>query len=429
MANQTDTQGEVLRQLFEAAVDAVSPARCLASHLPKPGMGRTVVVGAGKASAAMAEVLERHMNGLAGGLVVTRYGHGVPTRAIEVVEAAHPVPDGAGAEAARRVLALVEDLGPDDLVLCLLSGGGSALLACPAAGITLEDKQATTGALLASGATIAEMNCVRKHLSAIKGGRLAIAAAPARVLTLMISDVPGDDPAVIASGPTVADPTTLADARAVIERYGISAPAAVIEHLSAAAAETPKPGDARLARAEAVIAGAAKDALGAAAEACESLGYRAIVLGDDIEGEAREVARAHADLARSHAAEGGRTVILSGGEVTVTVHGKGRGGPNTEYALALALALEGAPGVTALACDTDGIDGSGDNAGAAIAPDTLARASALGLDPWAYLEDNDSYGFFAGLGDLFVTGPTRTNVSDFRAIVIDDASRGSGAAR
>jgi hydroxypyruvate reductase len=365
----------------------------------------------------MAEVLERHRNGLAGGLVVTRYGHGVPTRAIEVIEAAHPVPDGAGAEAARRVLALVADLGPDDLVLCLLSGGGSALLACPADGITLEDKQATTGALLASGATIAELNCVRKHLSAIKGGRLAIAAAPARVVTLMISDVPGDDPAVIASGPTVADPTTLADARAVIERYGISAPAAVSEHLN---------GDARLARAEAVIAGAAKDALGAAARACETLGYRAIVLGDDIEGEAREVARAHADLAHQHAAEGGRMAILSGGEVTVTVRGKGRGGPNTEYALALALALEGAPGITALACDTDGIDGSGDNAGAAIAPDTLARASALGLDPRAYLEDNDSYGFFAGLGDLFVTGPTHTNVSDFRAIVIDDPSRGTG---
>ncbi len=374
----------------------------------------------------MAEVMERHLNGVAVGLVVTRYGHGAPTRAIEVVEAAHPVPDSAGAEAARRVLALVEDLGSDDLVLCLLSGGGSALLACPADGITLEDKRATTGALLRSGATIAELNCVRKHLSAIKGGRLAIAAAPARVRTLMISDVPGDDPAVIASGPTVADPTTLADARAVIARHGIAVPAAVAEHLNAGAAETPKPGDPRFANTDAVIAGAAKDALGAAVAACDSLGYRAVVLGDNLEGEARELARAHADLARQHAAEGGRIAILSGGEVTVTVRGGGRGGPNTEYALALALALDGAPGITALACDTDGIDGTGDNAGATIAPDTLARARSLGLDPATYLDENDSYGFFAGLGDLFITGPTLTNVSDFRAIVIDRPAPGPG---
>jgi len=377
-------------------------------------------VGAGKASAAMAGIVERHSNGNLSGLVVTRYGYGAPTQSIEIVEAAHPVPDGAGAEAARRVLALVEDLGPDDLVLGLLSGGGSALLACPAAGVALADKQATTSALLRSGATITEMNCVRKHLSGIKGGRLAIAAAPARVLTLMISDVPGDDPAVIASGPTVADPTTLADARAVIERYGIKAPPAVVAHLAAAAAETPKPGDARLGRVASVIVGAAKDALGAAAAACEALGYRAVVLGDAIEGEARELARTHADLARSHAASGDRIAILSGGEVTVTVRGQGRGGPNTEYALALALALDGAPGISALACDTDGIDGSGDNAGAAIDPETLARARAARLDPSAHLDDNDSYGFFAGLGDLFITGPTRTNVSDFRAILIDD---------
>ena len=419
MANRQNTDRDVLRRLFEVAVEAVSPARCLAPFVPPPAAGRTVVVGAGKASAAMAEVLERHMNGVAGGFVVTRYGHGAPTCAIEVVEAAHPVPDGAGAEAGRRALDLVADLGPDDLVLCLLSGGGSALLACPAPGITLADKQATTGALLRSGATITEMNCVRKHLSGIKGGRLAIAAAPARVITLMISDVPGDDPAVIASGPTVADPTTLADARAVIERYGIAAPAAVTERLSGADAETPKPGDARLADAEVVIAGAAKDALAAATAACESLGYRTIMLGEAIEGEAREVARVHAEVARRHAAAGERAAILSGGEVTVSVRGAGRGGPNTEYALALALALDGAPGITALAGDTDGVDGTGDNAGALIAPDTLARARAAGLDPAAHLEDNDSYGFFAGLGDLFVTGPTRTNVSDFRALVID----------
>ena len=426
MANRQNADREVLRRLFEAAVEAVSPARCLAPYVPPPAAGHTVVVGAGKASAAMAEVLERHMNGVARGFVVTRYGHGAPTRAIEVVEAAHPVPDGAGAEAGRRALALVADLGRDDLVLCLLSGGGSALLACPAPGITLADKQATTGALLRSGATISELNCVRKHLSGIKGGRLAIAAAPARVITLMISDVPGDDPAVIASGPTVADPTTLADARAVIERYGIAAPAAVTERLSGADAETPKPGDARLAHAEVVITGAAKDALAAAAAACESLGYRTIVLGEAIEGEAREVARVHAEVARRHAAAGERAAILSGGEVTVSVRGAGRGGPNTEYALALALALDGAPGITALAGDTDGVDGTGDNAGALIAPDTLARARAAGLDPAAHLDDNDSYGFFAGLGDLFVTGPTRTNVSDFRAIVIDPPPADAG---
>ena len=419
MVSPPNAPREILRRLFEAAVDAVSPARCLPPHVPPPGAVRTLVVGAGKASAAMAQVVERKLNGAVGGLVVTRYGHGAPTRSIEVVEAAHPVPDGAGAEAARRVLALVEGLGPDDLVLCLLSGGGSALLACPAAGITLADKQATTGALLRSGATITEMNCVRKHLSGIKGGRLAIAAAPARVVTLMISDVPGDDPAVIASGPTVPDPTTLAEARAVIERYAIASPAAVTAHLSAEAAETPKPGDARLGPAEAVIVGAAADALAAAAAACESLGYRAVVLGDAIEGEAREVARGHAGLARRHQAEGGRIAILSGGEVTVSVRGEGRGGPNTEYALALALALDGASGIAALACDTDGVDGSGDNAGAIIGPDTLVRAQAIGLDPAARLGDNDSYGFFAGLDDLFMTGPTRTNVSDFRAIVID----------
>ena len=419
MPDRPQTWRDTLGHVFEAAVHAVAPAQCLPPYLPPLAAGRTVVLGAGKASAAMAEVVEREMLGIAGGLVVTRYGHGAPTRTIEVLEAAHPVPDGSGAEAARRALALVEDLSADDLLLCLLSGGGSALLACPAAGISLEDKQTTTLALLRSGATISELNCVRKHLSGIKGGRLAVAAAPARIVTLAISDVPGDDPAVIASGPTVADPTTREEARAVIENYGIAAPASVTKHLCAAAAETPKPGDPRLGAAHAVIVGAAKDALAAAAAACESRGYRAVLLGDAIEGESRDVARAHADCARRHAAEGGRVAILSGGETTVSVRGSGRGGPNTEYALALALALDGAPGVTALACDTDGIDGSGDNAGAAIGPDTLARARAAGLDAAARLEDNDSYGFFAGLGDLFTTGPTRTNVSDFRAILID----------
>ena len=415
MANQTDTQGEVLRQLFEAAVDAVSPARCLASHLPKPGMGRTMVVGAGKASAAMAEVLERHMNGLAGGLVVTRYGHGVPTRAIEVVEAAHPVPDGAGAEAARRVLALVEDLGPDDLVLCLLSGGGSALLACPAAGITLEDKQATTGALLASGATIAEMNCVRKHLSAIKGGRLAAACHPAPLVTLAISDVPGDDAAVIASGPTVPDPTTFAEARDVLAKYAIEPPLNVANHLKAAAEESPKPGDARLAQAEFRLIATPAASLEAAGRVAGEAGYQVRMLGDALEGEAGAMAREHAALA-ADCAPG--TVLLSGGEATVIVKGEGRGGPNAEYALTLARALDGRASVWAIACDTDGIDGTEDNAGALITPDTLMRATSLGEDAVQRLANNDAYGFFEVLDDLVMSGPTMTNVNDFRAILV-----------
>ncbi len=346
------------------------------------------------------------------------YGHGVATRRIEVAEAAHPLPDAAGRAAAERVLARVRDLSRDDLVLCLISGGGSALLALPAEGLRLEDKQAVTEALLRSGATIAEINCVRKHLSAIKGGRLAAAAAPARVYALLISDVPGDDPALIASGPTLPDPTTRTEALSVLDKYRIAAPAAVISHLRDGAEETPKPGDPRLARTQAVIVVRPRDALAAAAKVAREAGVEAVILGDDVEGEARELGRQHALLALDERGRGRDLVLISGGETTVTVTGTGRGGPNTEYLLALAAALGGASGVWAIACDSDGIDGCGDNAGAAISPDTLARGRELGVDAARHLADNDSYGFFSALGDLVVTGPTRTNVNDFRAILI-----------
>ena len=412
----------LLRELFDAALDAAAPGRCLPPHLPEPPPGRTVVVGAGKAAAEMARAVEAHWAGGLDGLVVTRYGHATPTRSIEVVEAAHPVPDRAGRQAARRILELVGGLGQDDLVLCLISGGGSALLALPAAGVSLDDKQAVNRALLRAGATISEINCVRKHLSAIKGGRLAAAAAPARVVALLISDVPGDDPAVIASGPTVADPTTFADARAVLARYGIEPPAAVAARLRAADDETPKPGERRLARAETRLIATPGDALEAAARRARAAGFGPLILGDSLEGEAREVGIVHAGIAR-HAVRSAQPAappcaILSGGETTVTVRGGGRGGRNTEFLLALALALDGLAGVHAIACDTDGIDGSEDNAGAVIAPDTLARAAAAGVDARAHLADNDAYGFFAALGDLVVTGPTLTNVNDFRALLI-----------
>jgi hydroxypyruvate reductase len=411
----------LLRQLFSAALTAADPARAVPRFLPDPPAGRCVVVGAGKAAAAMARAVEDGWRGDAArlsGLVVTRYGHGVPCARIEVVEAAHPVPDAAGADAARRILRMVGGLGDDDLLLCLISGGGSALLAMPAAGLSLADKQAVNRALLKSGATISEMNCVRKHLSAIKGGRLAAAAAPARVVSLLISDVPGDDPGTIASGPTVADATTFADARAILKRHGIDPPAAVRAHLEAAADETPKPGDPRLARAEAHIIARPQESLEAAATAARAAGITPIILGDAIEGEAREVARAMAQTALQAARENkSPCVLLSGGETTVTVRGHGRGGRNAEFLLALAIALDGAPGIHAIACDTDGIDGSEDNAGAIIAPDTLARARAAGLDPQARLDDNDGYGVFSALGDLVMTGPTRTNVNDFRAIL------------
>ena len=416
MSSPTTTPRALLRALFDTAVAAVDPAHCVPPALPEPPAGRTVVVGAGKAAAAMARAVEDHWSGPLSGLVVTRYGHAVTTRAIEVVEAAHPVPDAAGRAAAERILGAVRDLGADDLALCLISGGGSALLALPAEGVELADKQALNRQLLRAGATIGEINCVRKHLSAIKGGRLAAAAAPARVVALLISDVPGDDPSVIASGPTVADPSCFADALAVLDRHAIETP--LRGFLEAADDETPKPGDPRLARAETRLIARPSDALDAAVAAAEAAGYVPDVLGDSLEGEAREVATEHAELARQAVAGGRTAAIISGGEFTVTIKGAGRGGPNAEYALALALALDGLAGVHAIACDTDGIDGSEDNAGAVIGPETLTRAAALGIDARARLADNDAYGFFEALGDLVVSGPTLTNVNDFRCILI-----------
>ena len=405
----------LLRALFDDAVAAARPERCVPPHLPAAVSGLTVVVGAGKAAASMARAVEDHWTGPLSGLVVTRYGHGVTCRSIEVVEAAHPVPDAAGRQAAVRILEKVSGLKATDRVLCLISGGGSALLSLPAPGLTLEDKQAVGARLLASGATISEFNCVRKHLSAIKGGRLAVAAYPADVTTLAISDVPGDDPAVIASGPTVADPTTLADARLVLEKYGIEPPESVAGHLNGDA-ETPKPGDERLAGADFVLVATPAQSLAAAEARARDAGFEPVMLGDAVEGEARDVARDHARRALETP---GPAVLISGGETTVTLDGPGRGGRNAEYLLSLALALDGTPGVWAIACDTDGIDGTEDNAGGLMRPDTLVRAAGLGLDPAAMLDDHDSYGFFEALGDLVVTGPTLTNVNDFRAILIE----------
>ncbi|HZP86762.1 MAG TPA: glycerate kinase, partial [Burkholderiales bacterium] len=410
---------QLLRAMFDAAVARAMPAQCLPPFLPQPPKGRTIVVGAGKAAATMAKALEDHWQGELSGLVVTRYGHHVACKRIEVVEAAHPVPDLAGREAAERILGMVQGLSADDLVLCLISGGGSALLTLPAPGLTLQDKQAINRALLKSGANISEMNCVRKHLSAIKGGRLAAACYPARVVTLTISDVPGDDPAVIASGPTVPDRTTFADARAILEKYRISEPLSVIEHLRAARDETPKPGDPRLARCETYMIAAPQQSLEAAAEIARAAGVTPIILGDSLEGEAREVALVHAGIARQVLRHRQPLpppcVLLSGGETTVTVRGNGRGGRNVEFLLALAVALDGEPGVYALAGDTDGVDGTEDNAGAIVTPNTLRRAAALGVDAKARLADNDGYSFFEAIGALVKTGPTLTNVNDFRA--------------
>ncbi|WP_064574691.1 glycerate kinase type-2 family protein [Cupriavidus gilardii] len=412
----------LLRELFDTAVAAVSPGQCLPPQLPPPPKGRTVVIGAGKAAASMAQAVEANWQGELSGLVVTRYGHGASCSRIEVVEAAHPVPDAAGQQAAQRMVELVKGLSADDLVLCLISGGGSALLAAPAPGLTLADKQAVNKALLRSGANIGEMNCVRKHLSALKGGRLALQCAPARVETLLISDIPGDDPTLIASGPTLPDATTCADALAVIDKYGIEVPAAVRAHLESGAGETPKPGDARFEGHRSVTLATAQQALEAAAARARALGIEAHILSDCIEGEAREVALVHAALARQVSQRGQPwrkpCVLLSGGETTVTVRGNGRGGRNAEFLLSLAVALDGLPGVHAIAADTDGIDGSEDNAGALLSPDTLERAAARGVSARARLADNDGYGFFAALDDLIVTGPTRTNVNDFRAMLI-----------
>lgn len=417
-----DNPHRLLRELFDCAIATADPKRRVPAFLPERPKGRTLVLGAGKASAAMARAAEDHYGVPLEGLVVTRYGHTVETRGIEIVEAAHPVPDENGRAAAARMLDMVRGLTPDDLVICLISGGGSALTTLPADGITLADMQALTTALLKSGANIHEMNCVRKHLSRFTGGRLAAAAHPARVVTLAISDVPGDDPAVIASGPTVPDPTTREQAQAILARYRIDPPPAIAAHLADPACESPKPGDPRLATAVYRMIASPRQSLEAAAAAARKAGVTPVILGDAIEGEARQVAQEQARLVRSIRSGKGPAaapcVLLSGGETTVTVRGKGRGGRNVEYLLALTLALDGTPGVYALAGDTDGIDGIQENAGALTGPDSLRRARAAGLDPAAMLEDNDACSFFEALGDLVVTGPTLTNVNDFRAILV-----------
>jgi glycerate 2-kinase len=415
----------LLRSMFDAAIASAQPALGVPPHLPAPPRGRLVVVGAGKASAAMARAVEDNWSGPLSGLVVTRYGYAVPCERIDIVEAAHPVPDAAGMHAARRMLERVGALREDDLVLCLFSGGGSALLPLPAPGLNLDMKQAVSRALLACGATISEMNCVRRHLSAIKGGRLAAACHPARVLTLLISDVPGDAPIDIASGPTVADPTTCADALAIVRRYGIELPGPVREALESGRGESVKPGDARLARSTAQMIATPQMALEAAARVARSAGVTPYILGDAIEGEARDVGKVFAGMALQ-AAERGQPfaapcVLLSGGETTVTVRGRGRGGRNVEFLLSLAIALDGHPRVHALAGDTDGVDGQEEIAGGCIGPDTLARAWSLGLRPKDMLANNDGHGFFTALGDSVITGPTLTNVNDFRAILIDSA--------
>jgi hydroxypyruvate reductase len=411
-----------LRNLFDAAVASAQPSTCLPPHLPQPPKGRLIVIGAGKASAAMAQAVEAHWSGPLEGLVITRYGYGAPCRRIEIVEAAHPVPDAAGLAASQRLCKLVTGLNADDLVLCLISGGGSSLLTLPAPGITLADKQALNRALLNSGASISEMNCVRRHVSAIKGGRLAALCHPARVLTLAISDVPGDNLINIASGPTVGDPTTCADALAVIERYTIAVPLAVRDLLAHGQPESVKPGDPRLAGGEIKLIATPQMALEAAASVARAAGIETHILGDSIEGEARDVGKALAAIALQVARRGqpfcAPCLLLSGGETTVTVRGRGRGGRNVEFLLSLAVALDGAPGIYALAGDTDGVDGLEEIAGAIVTPETLARAWQLGINARDRLADNDGHGFFTALGDSIVTGPTRTNVNDFRAILV-----------
>jgi len=430
-----DAEG-LLRAMFDAALTAADPKTCLPPFLAPlaaaPCTGRTVVIGAGKAAAAMAAATEavwaEHAPGTAlEGLVVTRYGHGCPTARIAVVEAAHPVPDAAGRDAARRMLELVRGLGADDRVIALISGGGSALLALPADGVTLEDKQAVNRALLKSGASIHEMNAVRKHLSAVKGGRLAAAAGPARLHAVLISDVPGDDPDVIASGPTVPDPGTLADARAVLAKYAIEPPPAVARALADPANETPKPGDPLFERVETVLVARPQASLEAAAQIARAAGVNPVILGDAIEGEASEVAMVMAGIAAQTARHGqpaaAPAVLLSGGETTVTVRGGGRGGRNAEFLLALAVAVgarcaDVADRIAAVAGDTDGIDGTEDNAGALFLPGDLVRAAVTGVDLAAHLADNDGYSAFAALDRLLVTGPTLTNVNDFRAVLV-----------
>jgi hydroxypyruvate reductase len=414
---------QLLVKMFEAAIASAQPDHCVPLHLPSQGAGRTIVIGAGKASAAMARALERHWAGPLSGLVVTRYGYAVPCQRIEIVEAAHPVPDDAGLRAAQRMMSLVGGLSADDTVICLISGGGSSLLPLPLSGITLEDKQAVNRALLASGASIGEMNCVRRHLSAIKGGRLAAACHPAHVVTLLISDVPGDEPFDIASGPTVADPSSCADALDIVRRYRIALPPNVRQVLESGEGESVKPGDPRLAGHEVRFVATPQMALEAAARVAEQAGLTVHILGDSLEGEAREVGKVMAGMALQVARRGqpfaAPCVLLSGGETTVTVRGDGRGGRNVEFLLAAAIALRGEPGVYGLAGDTDGVDGQEEIAGAYFSPDTLARAFGREIRPMQSLDRNDGHGFFQALGDSIVTGPTLTNVNDFRALLID----------
>lgn len=409
-----------LRDLLDKAVAAADPANCVPQYLPEPPKGRTLLIAAGKAAAAMACAAEKAWpdDVPLSGVALTRYGHGMECPRIEVIEASHPVPDDRGHEAAKRLLAEAGQLNEDDLLLFLVSGGGSALLALPADGISLVEKKAVNQALLMSGAPIGEMNCVRKHLSAIKGGRLAAAAHPAQVVTLAISDVPGDDPSTIGSGPTVPDPTTLADARDIIAKYRIELPDSDIESVFAKATETCKPGDSTFVRTRFICVATPSTSLNSVFTDTNGVSHETTSLGADVEGEARTVAAEHAQLALT---TNGPAIILSGGETTVTVAPgtrPGRGGRNAEYLLALAIAFDGADGIYSLAADTDGIDGSEDNAGAIITPDTLARARSLGLDPQTMLDNHDAYSFFAALGDLVITGPTLTNVNDFRAILV-----------
>ena len=425
----TQTPQDLLRRLFDAAVQAAQPVYCMPPHLPPPPKGRLVVIGAGKASAAMARAVEDHWPGPLTGLVVTRHGYEVPCRQVEVVAAAHPVPDQAGLGAARRLLELVRGLSRDDLVLCLISGGGSALLPMPLDGLTLADKQDISRALLRSGASIGEFNPVRRHLSAIKGGRLAAACHPARVLSLLISDVPGDNPMDIASGPTVADPTSCADVLEIIRRHGVPIPAGVQELLESGRGESVKPGDPRLATAETRIIAAPQLALEAAAQVARDAGIPAYILGDAIEGEAREVGTAMAGMALQVASRGqpfpAPCVQLSGGETSVRVQGSGRGGRNVEFLWSMAITLHGRSGIYGLAGDTDGVDGVEEIAGAFITPDTLARAWRAGINPRDALAANDGHGFFQALGDSVITGPTLTNVNDFRAILVTESAPGA----
>ena len=418
-----------LLALYKTAVDTAHPSRCLPAHLPPvPPNGRIIIIGAGKANAAMAVAAEAHYAmsvtaGRFGGFVTTRHGFTLPTQVLEIIEAAHPVPDQHSVSGAARAIAAAQSAGPDDLVLVLLSGGASALWCQPVDGVSFDAKQALTKQLLRAGAPIGEMNVVRKHLSRIKGGKLAAAAYPARLLTLAISDVPGDEPSSIGSGPTVADPTTLADARAVLERWRINPSPEIAAALANPANETTKAGDPALRNSTFKIVAAPKASLEAAAANARQLGYEIDALGDCLEGEAREVGQAHAALARRALSSGRRVAIISGGEFTVTVTGSGRGGPNQEYALALALGLQGTPGISAIAADTDGIDGGSgsadDPAGAFVFPDTLVRATAQNLNAATFLANNDSSRYFAAISDLVQVGPTQTNVNDFRLILVD----------